>query len=189
MRNSFCLLLIVIVLSVAGCATTSDLKAVKADLNQKLEEKLAAMDADLAAIKKTSANLESMRKGQANTAADIADLRDNVQQLRGQIEELKKDFAVNTKKDEQAFDNILLKINFIENFLEIGKKDITTNDTPPEKSGKTTGTVATKDQVKKQDKEKTYSAAYQTFKEGNYDKRPKRISKFFSCLSGQRVFR
>ncbi len=182
MRNYVCLFLIVIVLSVTGCATTSDLKAVKADLNQKLEEKLAAMDAELAAMKKTSANLESMRKGQANTAADIADLRDNLQQLRGQVESLKKDFAVNTKKEEEAFDNILLKVNFIENFLEIGKKDVV-NETP-DKSSKPTGTAVTKDQIKKQDNEKAYSAAYQTFKEGNYDKARTEFQNFLAAYPG-----
>jgi tol-pal system protein YbgF len=168
LRNYIYLLLAVLAFSVAGCASTQDLKAVRFELNQKMEEKFAAMDAELAAVKKNVANLESMRKGQANTAADIADLRDNIQQLRGQVEALKKELAVNTKKEEQAFDNLLLKINFIENFLEIGKKDIA-NDTP-DKSSKSTGTAVAKDPVKKQDKEKAYSAAYQIFKEGNYDK-------------------
>jgi len=169
LRNFIYLFLAVLAFSVAGCATTQDLKAVRSELNQKMEEKLDAMDAELAAVKKTATNLESMRKGQANTAADIADLRDNIQQLRGQVEALKKDLAVNTKKEEQAFDNLLLKINFIENFLEIGKKD-NANDTPPDKSSNSTGTVVVKDQAKKQDKDKTYSAAYQIFKDGNYDK-------------------
>jgi len=162
------LLLFFAIFSVAGCASTQELRALRSELNQKMEEKLAAMNAELAAVKKNVANLESMRKGQANTAADIADLRDNIQQLRGQVEALKKELAVNTKKEEQAFDNLLLKINFIENFLEIGKKDIA-NDTP-DKSSKSTGTAVAKDPIKKQDKDKAYSAAYQIFKEGNYDK-------------------
>ena len=168
LRNSIYLLLAVLAFSVAGCASTQDLKAVRSELNQKMEEKLAAMDAELAAVKKNATNLESMRKGQANTAADIADLRDNIQQLRGQVETLKKELAVNTKKEEQTLDNLLLKINFIENFLEIGKKDVATDT--PDKNGKSTGTTVARDSVKKQDKEKTYSAAYQIFKEGNYDK-------------------
>lgn len=179
LRNSIYILLAVLAFSVAGCATTQDLKAVRSELNQKMEEKLAAMDAELAAVKKNAANLESMRKGQANTAADIADLRDNIQQLRGQVETLKKDLAVNTKKEEQAFDNLLLKVNFIENFLEIGKKDIA-NDTP-DKNGKSTGTAVAKDQVKKQDKEKAYSAAYQIFKEGNYDKARTEFQNFLAA--------
>jgi tol-pal system protein YbgF len=163
---------------VAGCASTQDLKAMRSELNQKMEEKLAAVDAEFATLKKNSTTLDSMRKGQANTAADISDLRDNIQQLRGQVEALKKELAVNTKKEEQAFDNLLLKINFIENFLEIGKKD-TLSDTP-DKNSKSTGNSAAKDPAKKQDKEKAYSAAYQTFKEGNYDKAMTEFQKFLT---------
>jgi len=158
------LLLSVLVFSVAGCATTQDLKALRSQLNQKMEDKMAAVDADLAALKKSSEALESMRSGQANAAADITDLRENLQQLRGQVETFKKD----SKKDDQRFDNILLRINFIENFLEIGNKN--TSSDASDKNIKSTGASAAKDSTKKQDKEKAYSAAYQVFKEGNYDK-------------------
>jgi len=172
LRNYIYLLLVVLVFSVAGCATTQDLKALRLELNQKMEEKmdakLAVVDADLATLKKNSAVLETMRNGQANAAADITDLRENLQQLRGQVETLKKDSALNSKKDEQRFDNILLRINFIENFLEIGNKN--TSSDASDKSSKSTGVSAAKDPAKKQDKEKAYSAAYQIFKEGNYDK-------------------
>jgi tol-pal system protein YbgF len=164
LKNSIYLILLVFVLSAYGCATTSDLKAVSSDLNQKMEEKLAAMDAELATMKKTVTSLDTMRKGQANTAADITDLRDNLQQLRGQIETLKNDLTISTKKQEQVFDDILLKVNFIENFLEIGKKDIG-GDT-----SKSTGNGVSKGQGNIQDKDKAYSAAYQIFKNGNYSK-------------------
>jgi len=157
-----------LVFSVAGCATTQDLKALRSELNQKMEEKmdakLAVVDAELATLKKTSAALESVRSGQANSAADITDLRENLQQLRGQVEALKKD----SKKDDQRFDNILLRINFIENFLEIGNKNTFSDSS--DKSGKSTGVSAAKELAKTQNKEKMYSAAYQIFKEGNYDK-------------------
>jgi tol-pal system protein YbgF len=109
-----------------------------------------------------------MRSGQANTAADISELRENLQQLRGQVETLRKDFTANSKKDDQRFENILLKINFIENFLEIGNKH-SMNETP-DKNNKLSGVSAAKDPAKKLDKEKAYSDAYQIFKEGNYDK-------------------
>jgi tol-pal system protein YbgF len=182
MRNSIYLLLLVLVFSVAGCATTQDLKALRSQLNQKMEEKmdakLAVVDADLATLKKNSAVIEAMRKGQADASADITDLRENLQQLRGQVETLKKDSALNTKKDEQRFDNILLKINFIENFLEIGNKN--TSDAS-DKNNKAAGSSAAKDPVKKQDKEKAYSAAYQIFKEGNYDKARTEFQNFLAA--------
>jgi tol-pal system protein YbgF len=163
---------VVLVFSVAGCATTQDLKALRSELNQKMEEKmdakLAVIDAELTTLKKNLTALEAVRKEQADAAADITDLRENLQQLRGQVETLKKDYTTNSKKDDQRFDSILLKINFIENFLEIGNKNISSDSS--EKSSKSTGVAAAKESAKTQDKEKMYSAAYQTFKEGNYDK-------------------
>jgi tol-pal system protein YbgF len=162
------LLLFFVIFSVAGCASTQELRALRSELNQKMEEKLAAIDTDLNALKKNTAGLEAIRSGQANASADINDLRESLQQLRGQVETLKKDFATNTKKDDQRFDNILLKINFIENFLEIGNKHGSSETT--EKNGKTISSAVTKDTSKKQDKEKAYSDAYQIFKDGNYDK-------------------
>jgi tol-pal system protein YbgF len=160
-----------------------DLRALRSELNQKMEEKmdakLAVVDAELAALKKSSAALETMRNGQANAAADITDLRENLQQLRGQVETLKKDSALNTKKDEQRFDNILLKINFIENFLEIGNKNNSSDAS--DKSNKSTGASVAKDPAKKQEKEKAYSAAYQIFKEGNYDKARTEFQNFLAA--------
>jgi tol-pal system protein YbgF len=172
LRNSLNLLLLCIVITVAGCASTSDVKAVRSELNQQIEEKLTAVDTKISALKKAqddqSTAVASMRKGQANTTADMSDLRDSVQQLRGQVETLKKDLARDSKKEDdykEKIDNILLKINFIENFLEIGKKD-----TPGDASDKNSSTASSKDSGKKQDKETMYSAAYQTFKEGHYSK-------------------
>lgn len=165
-------LFIVMALFIAGCATTQDLRALRSELNQKMDEKMdakmAAVDTELTSIKKNVAALEAMRTGQASVAADITDLRENLQQLRGQVETLKKDFTSYTKKEDQRFDNMMLKINFIENFLEIGTKNNLSDNA--DKSSKAATGSSTKDTAKKQDKEKAYSAAYQIFKEGNYDK-------------------
>jgi len=172
LKNSIYLFLAVLALFIAGCATTQDLRALRSELNQKMDEKMdakmAVVDSELTTLKKNVTALEAMRTGQASAAADITDLRENLQQLRGQVETLKKDFTSNTKKEDQRFDNILLKINFIENFLEIGNKNNLSD--APDKSSKSTAGSAAKDTAKKQDKEKAYSAAYQIFKEGNYDK-------------------
>jgi len=171
-------------LSVAGCATTGDLKALRSEMNQNIEEKIAAVDTSLATVKrdlsKSSEAVAQSRKGTANTAADIADLRDNLQQLRGQVEALKKDLARTAKREDEykdKFDNILLKINFIENFLEIGKKDIGESGDKGRSAG-----AAAKDSVRKQDKEGMYSAAYQTFKEGNYDKARNEFQTFLAAF-------
>ena len=176
MKNSFYLFLLILVFSIAGCATSQDLKAVRSELNQKMEEKLSAVDAELAILKKeqekNSSTVASMRKGQANSAADLGDLRENIQQLRGQLETLKKDMARDAKGSDELkdrLDNIALKVNFIENFLEIGKKDSVSDvydkGIQPPGNG-----VAAKEPAKKQNKETMYAAAYQTFKDGHYDK-------------------
>lgn len=162
------LLLFFIVLSMAGCATSRDLRALRSELNQRMDEKLSSISADLDDIKKNVSAVDAVRKGQANTAADMTDLRENLQQLRGQVESLRKDFTAGTKKDDQRFDNILLKINFIENFLEIGSKQSTSDAS--DKNGKAAGGIASKDAAKAQEKGRAYSAAYQLFTEGNYEK-------------------
>ena len=179
MRNFIYLLLFFALFSVAGCASTGDLRALRSELNQTMEEKMAAINADLDALKKNAAALDSIRNGQANATADISDVRETLQQLRGQVETLKKDFTANTKKDDQRFDNMLLKINFIENFLEIGNNKHSLNETP-DKNSKSTGSASSKDLAKMQDKEKAYSDAYQIFKEGNYDKARTEFQNFLS---------
>jgi tol-pal system protein YbgF len=150
-----------------------------------MEEKITAVDADVSALRneigKSKDALAQTRKGTANTAADITDLRDNVQQLRGQVDGLKKDLARTAKKEEEykeKFDNIFLKINFIENFLEIGKKDTLSESGD---RGKSAGNAATKEPGKKQDKETMYSAAYQTFKESNFDKARNEFQNFLAA--------
>ncbi|KUG23134.1 tpr repeat containing exported protein [hydrocarbon metagenome] len=148
-------------------------------MDEKMDAKMAVVDTDLTTLKKNVAALETMRTGQASAAADITDLRDNIQQLRGQVETLKKDFTSNTKKEDQRFDNIMLKINFIENFLEIGNKNNLSD--AADKSSKSTAGSTTKDTAKKQDKEKAYSAAYQIFREGNYDKARTEFQNYLSA--------
>ena len=174
MRNFLYLILLIMLLSLTGCATTDELKAIRSELNQGMEDKLTAIDATVAAMKKelgkSSEALAQARKGSANIGADITELRDNFQQLRGQVEALKKDMTRSMKKEEEykeKFENILLKINFIENFLEIGKKDSLSESGD---KGKSAGSANAKDPAKKQDKENMYSTSYQLFKEGNYDK-------------------
>jgi len=167
LKKYTCILLFFVALYVSGCASTGDLKALRSELNQRTDEKIASLEAELNDLKQNATALESMRKGQANTMADISELRENLQQLRGQVETLKKDSSLGSKKDEQLLNNMLLRINFIENFLEIGNK--TTSDAS-DKAGKVNGGSVAKDPGKKQDKDKAYSAAYQIFQEGNYAK-------------------
>ena len=165
MKSSLYLIFPALVFFVSGCATSSDLKAVRSELNQQMEEKFAAVDTRIAAVQKeqekNTTTLASMRKGQANVSADFAELRENIQQLHGQVETLKKEASRDSKEYKAKVDNLLLKINFIENFLEISKKD---------SSSDIDSSALTKDPSGKHDKAAMYAAAYQTFKSGNYTK-------------------
>ncbi len=166
-------------LFLTACATSSELNAVRSEVNQQMEANLAALDARIDKLQKeqvkSAETLASMRKGQANAGADLVELREQIQQLRGQVEILKKDLARDTKKEEdyrEKIDGILLKIGFIENFLEIGKKDYAgdadSSDLPRDASGK-------------QDKAAQYAAAYSTFKAGNYAKAREAFQTFLAA--------
>lgn len=174
MKSSLYLIFLTIVFVVAGCATSSDLKAVRSELNQQMQEKLAAADARITALQKeqekNTEDLSSLRKGQANKEADFAELRDQIQQLRGDIETLKKDTPHDASFKEKM-DTLLLNVNFIENFLGISKKDSASD---------TDGSSTTKNPSGKQDKASAYAAAYQTFKNGNYPKAREAFQSFLT---------
>jgi tol-pal system protein YbgF len=187
---------VLLLAALVGCATTDELKKVQSSLDQKIadvvynrvavvEKKVAAMEeeslprlkAEDSAIRdEANKNFEALtvlRKSTAESGADITDIRDTIQQLRGQVEALRKDLATavtysNRKDDEykeirEKLNNTLFKINFIENFLGIGKRDDQPEGT--EKGEKS------KDAPKgKPDKESAYAAAYELFKDGKFDK-------------------
>jgi tol-pal system protein YbgF len=186
---------LLVLAALLGCATTDELKKVQSDLDQKItdvvnnrivvvEKKVAVAEDNLSRLKaedlairgEVTKNLEAvaaLRKSTAESGADLTDVRDTVQQLRGQVEALRKDLATavassNRKDDEykdirEKLNNTLFKISFIENFLGIGKRDDQPEGT--EKGDKS------KDVPKgKPDKESAYAAAYELFKDGKFDK-------------------
>ena len=187
-------LLMLLLAALIGCATTDDLKKVQSELDQKItdvvnnrvvvvEKKVAAVEQHLSLLKaednairgEVAKNFEAvtaLRKSTAETGADRADIRDNIQQLRGQVEALRKDLATvvtRTNKDEDAkeirekLNNAVFKINFIENFLGIGKRE----DQP---EGTEKGEKPKEVTKGKPDKESAYAAAYELFKDGKFDK-------------------
>lgn len=193
-RNIFLSLLLLAAL--AGCATTDDLKKVQHDLDQKITDvannRVAVVEKKVAVVEETlprlnaedktirgevAKNVEAvtaLRKNTAETGADLTDIRDNIQQLRGQVEALRKDLATavthSSRKDDEyreireKLNNTLFKINFIENFLGIGKREDQPEGT---EKGDKPKDVANKG---KPDKESAYAAAYEFFKDGKFDK-------------------
>lgn len=190
------LLLFLSVVLVAGCATTDDLRRVHGSLDRKIQitdEKIASVEQGLAPLKEEIAGVRSeiakttqeaiqpLRSSQAEGRAETTDLREQLQQLRGANESLRRDLSSVSSKtgkreeEEKAAWNVLrdkvdklaFKISFIENFLGIGKSE---EQAQAEKGAKA-ATPAVKDPtVKKNDKESLYGAAYELFKEAKYDK-------------------
>jgi tol-pal system protein YbgF len=114
-----------------------------------------------------------LRKNQAETGADITVVRDDLQQLRGQLDGLRNDLAAaatrSSRKDEENKDlrdkinNAVFKINFIEDFLGIGKRE---DHVEAGEKGEKPKEIP----KGKPDKESTYAAAYELFKEEKFDK-------------------
>lgn len=164
-----------------GCATTQDLISV----DQKLEQKIAATDERIAAIEEQDAAIHreletlneaftSFRENQADTGADVTDIREDIQQLKGISDELRRDVADVAARASRGkgdyddlkgkLDSALSKISFIEDFLGIEKKGET-----GEGSVRQAGALPGKENGDGTNKEALYAAAYELFQEGKYD--------------------
>jgi len=171
------LLLPVMVALITSCATSSDLKNVRTELNREVEDKIAAFDIRIRMMQEEQKQaIEAMRKGQANTTADMSELREQIQQLRGNVEALQKGSFPDARGDSaynKRLEQLSQKINFIENFLEISKKDSSSGSdssvSPPDSSSD------------KQSKASLYAAAYQLFKGGNYAKAREAFQSFLAA--------
>ena len=184
MKNCLSFFLLACLVVISGCATEGDLKQLRGELVRRVltvDEKATSIEHNTMSLKKeaeeNTAAITALRKGQANVGADITELRAYVQELRGLIEGLRKDTTAaaqrtNRRDDEnkefrEKLENISFKVNFLESFLGISKKS---------ELGEIAGVGdrqggLPKDAVKgKTDKESVYAAAYETFKEGKYEK-------------------
>ena len=81
---------------IAGCATMDDLRQIQNRFDQKvnaLQEENAKANAEESAklqklIDANKENLKPLQKNQADVGADLIDIRDQVQKLKGSVEEL-----------------------------------------------------------------------------------------------------
>jgi tol-pal system protein YbgF len=189
-------LFIIAFLSVTGCATTDDLRRVHSDLNRQIQvtnEKIAAVEQGFAPLrdeiagvrseiaKTTQEAIQPLRSSQAEGRAEMTDIREQLQQIRGTADGLRKDLssvsAKTGKREEEEkvlrekLDNLTFKINFIENFLGIGKNEEPAA-APEDKAGKQPPAAPAKEAAGKgkTDKESLYGAAYELFKEAKYEK-------------------
>ena len=179
-----------------GCATTDDLRRVHSDLNRQIQvtnEKIASVEQGFAPLrdeiagvrsesaKTTQEAIQPLRSSQAEGRAEMTDIREQLQQIRGTADGLRKDLssasARTVKREEEEkvlrekLDNLTFKINFIENFLGIGKNEEPAA-APAETVGKQPAAAPPKEAAGKgrTDQESLYTAAYELFKEAKYEK-------------------
>jgi len=157
--------------SITGCATTDDVRRVRG----KLEWDMRAIKEDNASVRKDMDNVnESMtnlRKTLADISADITEVKGNIQALRGEQEVLQKNVSASVGKErgsddiKKKLDNMSSRLNHVENVLKIRKTEAQSEGA--EKEARSDSKVAPNG---KADKESLYAKAYETFKEGKYDK-------------------
>jgi tol-pal system protein YbgF len=174
----FCFLFII------GCATTQDLKGVQRGLEQRdteINDKVTQLSENLARVQKNLEEnrgaLEAARKSQADSGADLISVRDSIQNLRGTVDEINRDVSALRKGKElkeirDKLEDVSFRINYIENFLGVGKKEAINGSKEEAKSGPAENGEA------KTDKDSAYAAASRLFKEGNYDKARDEFQKF-----------
>jgi tol-pal system protein YbgF len=176
--NKYIALPLILVALLSGCATNSDLRMVRAEVDAKLsavEEKVSAQQTESTAlrkeIEKINESIASLRKAEAELRADMTDIRDQIRQVRGLAEGLQKDLTTlqsrsgDYKDFKDRLDQAYFKVNYIENFLGICKKDDRPDGERAGKNGTKNGSSKAKG-----DKEGLYAQAYDSFKEGKYDR-------------------
>jgi tol-pal system protein YbgF len=188
LHRTLSIVILIALLFVGGCSTTGDLRRVRTnDRITGFEQGLVGVKDETAGIRrevektneKSDEAIKSLRSSQAESRAAATELRDQIQQIRGSIDGLRKEIsssAARTNKREEEekglrekLDKLTFKINFIENFLGIGKKDETA-DAAAEKNGKPPAPLKEAVGKVKTDKDSLYAAAYDLFREAKYEK-------------------
>ena len=180
-------------IAVSGCATKAtkdDLKRARGEFDRKItvvDEKFTAIEQKILTLEKdigrNTEAITTLRKGQAGVGADITELRDHIQQLKGSVEGLRKEILVVVQRDKdlrEKLDSVSFKINFLEGFLGISKK----SELGEVVEGGDKQSASPKDARKKTDKESVYAAAYETFKEGKYERARMEFQNFLNQFSG-----
>jgi tol-pal system protein YbgF len=178
-RYVFSLFVAALFAALSGCATTDDVRRVEGNLNEKiifLQEENARLKKDIEAGKET---VKPIRKTQADIGADLIDIRDQLRALKGATEELRRELSVVKSSDrgrkelEARLNEMMFRINFLENFIGVGKKG--ESDEDAKKDLKPSGSAGGNG---KPDREKAYAFAYKEFKEGKYEEARKDFQKF-----------
>lgn len=182
LRKYLFLFMIVCLASIVGCATTEELQRVQG----KLESETQSLKEENAAIRKDfEKSMTTLRRTLADTGADITDIREDMQNLKGDREVIGKDVSTlkaQMPRDNEEYkgikknlDDISSRLSYIEKLLEIKKKEAQSAG-----AGKEIQVDSTNALAGKTDKESLYTLAYETFKEGKYDKASTEFKNFLN---------
>lgn len=172
MKKYIFLFMIMCFASIIGCATTEDLQLVQG----KLESETKSLKEENAAIRKDfEKSMTTLRKTLADTGADITDIREDIQSLKGDRDVIGKDVSTlkaQFPRDNEEYkgikknlDDIFSRLTYIEKLLEINKKEAQSAE-----AGEKSQVDSTNELTEKTDKDSLYALAYETYKEGKYDK-------------------
>jgi len=145
-----------------GCATTIDLQ----ETQGKFDSEIRAVKEENAGIRedaeKNNQTITELRKRIADIAADMTEIRQDMENLKGDREVLgKKEFG----DIKSMLDQLSSRMKVIDNLLEIGKSG---NQAPKGEKGVIDDSK--KAITGETEKESAYNSAYEAFKEEKYEK-------------------
>jgi tol-pal system protein YbgF len=145
------------------------------------EKSLSQVQAESAALRKelkqANETVAKLRQTDAELRADMSELRDQIRQLRGILETQQKDVGTlqgranaENRDLKERVSQLAFKVGFMENFLGIGKKDERHETMADRLEARSNGKNDAMPAKSKNDKESLYAQAYESFKEGKYEK-------------------
>jgi len=208
LKRIFVILMALLFVSASGCATKQDLDRFYLTFDKRIEEAsgdLSRFKKDFSRFKeedysklegKTSLEIKGLQESVANNrefnktlgrnqagfGEDVNDLRSEIRNLRGVVEELKVKLAalttshkggVESEELSKTLNDITVRLDYLEKYLEVERKEVPKEEIKDSK-------VSTPEKV---DKEKAYSEAYMAFKNGEYGKARREFEEFLKSFS------
>ncbi|MCK9275393.1 MAG: tol-pal system protein YbgF [Syntrophales bacterium] len=167
--------------AISGCVTSDEVKYI----SRSLDSKISAVQGNVDRLQKTVAENNSLinqsdelnrslRKNQADTGADIIHLRNEVQSLRGAVEEMQVKMrglsitSTDTRSTEERLNltEIEARIRVLEERLKINNQRAAISSSAKKGTVPSSPVLA---EEEKPDSEKLYSDAYQIFVNRDYE--------------------
>jgi len=169
-------LAVVCLVWLGGCATSDNLRKTQRDYDSKMSGQQGDVEKLQARFDQYEKNYaettRAIRENQANLNADLGTVRDEVRTLRGQMEEMKKEFTATGRSQnmKNRLDDLASRIGRIEDSMGIGIKE------PSGQRSEATGGEPSAEV--KTDSKTAYDACYKLFKNGQYAKARGEFQKF-----------